>query len=83
MKRSVITGEMKVWDVIQNYPQTYAVFRKHGCPDMRRGIFSISARFMKVRWAAQMHKISLEELLRDLNAVATPDPERTGDNEAA
>ncbi len=83
MKQSVITGEMKVWDVIQGYPQTFAVFRKHGCPDMKRGIFAISARFMKVRWAARMHKISPQELLRDLNAAVTLEPERTGEDEAA
>jgi hypothetical protein len=63
-----ITGDMRVWEVIQRYPETFEVFRRHGCPDMRKGIFALSAHVMKVRWAARAHKIPLDELLRDLNA---------------
>ena len=58
-----------MWGVIQRSPQTLDVFRRHGCPDMRKGIFALSARIMKVRWAARIHKIALDDLLRDLNAV--------------
>ncbi len=71
MTRQVINGDMKVWDVIQDYPETYQVFRRFGCPDMRQGIFAVSAHFMKVRWAARAHHIELDELLAGLNeAVA-------------
>lgn len=68
MARKTITGDMRVWEVIQRYPETYDVFRRHGCPEMRKGIFALSAHVMKVRWAARAHKIPLDELLRDLNA---------------
>lgn len=68
MAREYITGDMRVWQVIQRYPETFEVFRRHGCPDMRHGIFALSARVMKVRWAARAHKIPLADLLRDLNA---------------
>ncbi|HEX7008752.1 MAG TPA: DUF1858 domain-containing protein [Phycisphaeraceae bacterium] len=68
MSHEPITGDMRVWQVIQQHPETYEVFRSHGCPDMRRGIYAISSRFMRVSWAAKAHKIPLEDLLRDLNA---------------
>jgi hypothetical protein len=69
MARQVINGDMKVWDVIQQYPETYGVFREFGCPDMRKGMFAVSAHFMKVRWAARAHHIDLERLLNTLNEV--------------
>jgi len=58
MTRQVINGDMKVWDVVQQYPETYGVFRQFGCPDMRKGMFAVSAHFMK-----------LEKLLDGLNEV--------------
>lgn len=69
MKNEVITGEMRVWAVLQKFPQTFEVFRQHGCPDMRKGIFAISARIMKVSWAAKAHKIPEDILLNDLNSA--------------
>lgn len=66
-----INADMTVWQVIQQYPATYQVFRQHGCPDMRHGIYALSARFMKVRWAAKMHHINIDALLLDLNRAAT------------
>jgi len=69
MKPQEITGNMRGWDVLQRYPETYEVFRRHGCPDMRKGIFALSAHVMKIRWAARAHKIPVETLLRDLNAA--------------
>ena len=72
MEAEAITGDMKVWKVIERYPETFEVFRRHGCPDMRRGIFALSARIMKVKWAARAHKIPIDTLLRDLNAAVKP-----------
>ncbi len=72
MDATLITARMSVWSVIQRYPQTCEVFRKHGCPDMRKGVFAISARIMRVAWAARAHKIDLNTLLRDLNACVNP-----------
>jgi hypothetical protein len=37
---------------------------------MRRGIFGITARIIPLRWAARIHRIDLEQLLRELNACA-------------
>ena len=68
MDQTTITPEMKVADVIHRYPQTFDVFRAHGCPDMRKGIFALSARIMKIRWAAKIHKIPVDELMQELNA---------------
>jgi hypothetical protein len=83
MESKEIRENMKVWDVIQEYPQTFEVFQKYGCPDMRSGVFALSARIMNVRWAARMHKISVEDLLRDLNMVAKQPPGEIGKNSAA
>lgn len=65
-----ITGDMKVAEVIQRCPATFEVFLGRGCPDMRRGFFSLMARLMSVRSAARMHKLELGPLLEDLNKVA-------------
>ena len=70
MNDEKITSDMRVWTIIQRYPQTFEVFRKHGCPDMRKGIYALSARIMKVKWAARAHKIPADDLLRELNEVA-------------
>ena len=79
MKRQVINGDMKVWDVIQDYPETYGVFRQFGCPDIRKGKFAVSSHFMKLRTAAHAHHIDLDELLKSLNkAVAREKEDRTG-----
>lgn len=76
MATEMITGDMRVWDVITRYPETYEVFRAHGCPDMRHGIYSLSAHIMKVNWAARFHHIEAQELLRDLNnAIGQQAPE--------
>jgi hypothetical protein len=65
-----ITPGMHVSSILSRWPATFDVFRTHGCPDMRRGIFAITARIMPLRWAARIHKIDLEQLLRELNACA-------------
>jgi hypothetical protein len=70
MKRQIINGEMKVWDVIQDFPETYGVFRQFGYPDIRKGEFAVSSHFMKVRMAAHTHHIDLDTLLEALNEAA-------------
>ena len=72
----IITGDMKVAEVLRRCPESVDVFLGRGCPDMRRGFFQFMARFMSVRNAARMHRIDLTPLLADLNtaaARATPD----------
>jgi hypothetical protein len=78
MKRQMIDSDMKVWDVIQDYPETYDVFQQVGCPDIRKGMFEISSHFMKLRAMAHAYHIDLEELLRSLNeAVAREEAARS------
>lgn len=79
MKRQMINGDMKVWDVIQDHPETYGVFRQFGCPDIRTGMFAVSSHFMKLRAAAHAHHIDLDALLKSLNeAVAREEEGRSG-----
>lgn len=66
---SSITPNQKVAELLDRYPQTYHIFRKHGCPDMRDGFFSLMARIMSIRNAARIHQIPLDELLEELEAV--------------
>lgn len=61
-----IDPDQKVADILKQYPQTYRIFSKYGCPDMRKGFFSYMARIMSIRNAARIHRISLDELLADL-----------------
>lgn len=78
MKRQVINGDMKVWDVIQDYPETYGIFRQFGCPDIRTGMFAVSSHFMKLRAAAHAHDFDLDELLKSLNkAISREEEDRT------
>jgi hypothetical protein len=37
---------------------------------MRRGVFAITARIMPLAWAARIHQVPLEQLVRELNACA-------------
>ncbi len=65
-----ISGDLRVAHVLRQWPDTYEVFCRFGCPDMRRGFFAFMARVMRLRWAARVHKIPLDELLRELNERA-------------
>ncbi len=65
-----VTSDLRVADVLRRWPGAFDVFKRHGCPDMRRGFFAVMARVMRVRWAARVHKIPLAELLDELNACA-------------
>lgn len=61
-----IDPDQKVAQLVGEHPQTYRVFQKYGCPDMRDGFFSQMARIMSIRNAARIHRIPLDELLTDL-----------------
>jgi hypothetical protein len=61
MKRQVINGDMKIWDVIQVYPETYGVFQQFGCPDIRTGEFAVSSHFMKLRAVDYAHHFDLDD----------------------
>jgi hypothetical protein len=57
----------------------YEVFQRYGCPDIRKGIFPLLSRFMKIKWAARIHNTPLDALMRDLNAVALSGAPGPGD----
>jgi hypothetical protein len=80
MKRQMINGDMKVWDVIQDHPETYGVFRQFGCPDIRKGMFAVSSHFMKLRAIAHTQHIDLNELLRSLNKAVAEQGEARSDS---
>jgi hypothetical protein len=43
-----ITADMKVAEVVEEYPETLEVFLGRGCPDMRKGV----VRFRKIMSAS-------------------------------
>lgn len=69
MGHQPITPDMTVWSVYRRYPQTLDVFFSFGCPDIRKGLFPLAMRFMKLKWAARAHKVPVEDMIRALNAV--------------
>lgn len=71
---SSIDPKQKVAALLEQNPKTYQVFQKYGCPDMRDGFFSLMARIMSVRNAARIHRIPLDEMIEDLEAVIS-DPQ--------
>ena len=70
MAEQLVRPEMKVAEVIGQYPGTREVFRRYGCPDMSKGIFRLMCRLMSIRAAARVHRLPLDRLLHDLNAAA-------------
>jgi hypothetical protein len=72
---NTIDPDRKVAELVEEHPHTWEVFRSHGCPDMRKGFFSLMARIMSIRNAARIHRIPLDELTRDLQAaIADTEP---------
>lgn len=70
---SLITPKQKVAELLDRHPQTYKVFRKYGCPDMRDGFFSLMAHIMSIRNAARIHRIPLNDLMDDLEKAISAD----------
>jgi hypothetical protein len=68
MQPKQITADLRVAQVLRRWPNTYEVFCRFGCPDMRGGFFGFMARVMRLRWAARVHRIPIDELLDELNA---------------
>jgi hybrid cluster-associated redox disulfide protein len=62
----MITREMTIEEVIRRYPATIPVFRRFGLDCMECSI----AQFEQVEHGAGVHKVDVEELLRELNKVA-------------
>jgi hybrid cluster-associated redox disulfide protein len=68
---ATITPDMKVGEIVRNWPQTMRVFRSHGLNLQCGGIHSIA-------FAAGKHGFDLETFLAELNAavVGAADPSR-------
>ena len=60
-----ITKEMHIGEVVETYPQTVEVFLRHGLMCFGCAI----ARFENVEQGAMAHGISVEALIKDLNAA--------------
>lgn len=69
MTEGPITPDCTVWTIYRRHPQTLDVFFRFGCPDIRRGLFPLLMRVMKLKWAARAHRIPVADMVRDLNAV--------------
>ena len=64
-EQSVITPDMPIGDVIRKYPDTVNVFLRHGLMCVGCAI----ARFENIAQGAQVHGISVDALIEDLNKV--------------
>ena len=62
----MITKDMSITDIVNQYPKTPDVFRRFGM-----SCFGwMAARFENLEQGAQAHGLNVEELLKELNAVA-------------
>ena len=61
----VITPDMPIGDVIQNYPAAVEVFFRHGLGC----IGCAAARFENISQGAMAHGIDINSLMKDLNAA--------------
>jgi hybrid cluster-associated redox disulfide protein len=64
-----ITKEMPIGEIVEKYPQTAEVFLRHGLMCFGCAI----ARFENVEQGAFAHGISVEDLIKDLNAAVPQD----------
>lgn len=62
---AVITKDMKIGDVVEQYPQTVEVFLRHGLMCFGCAV----ARFENLEQGATAHGIDVEPLMTDLNAA--------------
>lgn len=55
--------DMSINDIIEKYPEVFAIFEKHGlsCIGCRAALFDT------IEQAAKIHGINIENLLKDLN----------------
>lgn len=65
-KTQKITKEMKIDEVVKNYPKTPIIFMNHGLHCVGCAISQTET----IEEAAKLHQIDLEKLLGDLNKTA-------------
>lgn len=61
-----ITKDMSIIEIVSKYPETYAIFMKHGL----HCVGCAAARFENIEQGAAAHGIDARALLGDLNEVA-------------
>jgi len=62
-----ITAEMKIGDVLKEYPDSLKVFLSHGLMCVGCAV----ARFENIGQGAAAHGIDIDALIKDLNEVAS------------
>jgi len=62
-EQNVITADMPIGNVVQEYPQTINVFFQHGLGCVGCAV----ARFENIRQGAMAHGIDVDTLVKDLN----------------
>lgn len=65
MRKTLITKDMKIEEVIKKYPETLEVFEKFGF----HCIGCIAASFESIEQGAVAHSIDPDELVEELNGV--------------
>ena len=63
MVQTVITQEMSIPEILEHFPQTASVFRRHGI--QAEGYKALS--FENLFATARVHQLDLETLLKELN----------------
>lgn len=61
----MITGDMSIIDIVNEYPESLQVFKEYGMGC----IGCLAARFENLAQGAEVHGIDLEQLLADLNTA--------------
>lgn len=65
----MITGEMSIMDIVNEYPEVLPVFKAYGMGC----IGCMAARFENLAQGAEVHGIDVEQLVADLNAAIKKD----------
>jgi len=58
-----ITKDMSISSIVEQYPETFEVFQKHGL----HCVGCAAARFENLEQGASAHGIDVDDLLKDLN----------------
>jgi hybrid cluster-associated redox disulfide protein len=65
-QEQAITADMKIGDVLKEYPESLKVFLSHGLMCVGCAV----ARFENIRQGATAHGINVDALIKDLNEAA-------------
>lgn len=64
-QKKLITKEMIIADVVQNYPDTMEVFFGYGI----HCVGCMNSQFESIEQGAELHGFDVDELIEDLNSV--------------